>query len=86
MKKPILDEVEKRYLKNIIRPFKNNVDWVMLIKNAILAEEGVNNVRIRVHLKNNDFITLPFFKKGTMYKAMQPNVKYTLKDLGITYE
>lgn len=86
IERPCLDNVELDYLKNIIRPFKNNVDWVMLIKNAILAEEGVNNVRIRVHLKNHDFITLPFFKEGTMYKAMQPNVKYTLKDLGITYE
>lgn len=84
--RPHLDSVELDYLKNIIRPFQKRVDYVMLIKNAILAEEGVNNVRIRVRMKNHDFITLPFFKEGTMYKAMQPNVKYTLKDLGITYE
>lgn len=82
---PVLDEVEIRYLKNIIRPFKNKIDFVILVKNTMFLEQK-KNVRIRVHLKDHDFITLPFFKEGDMYKAMEPNVKYTLKDLGITYE
>lgn len=85
MPKPILDDVEKRYLKNVIRPFQNKVDFVILVKNTMFLEQK-KNVRIKVHLIDHDFITLPFFKEGEMYKAMEPNVKYTLKDLGIKYE
>lgn len=85
IERPCLDNVELDYLKNIIRPFQNKVDFVILVKNTMLSEQK-KNVRIRVHLKDHDFITLPFFKEGEMYKAMEPNVKYTLKDLGITYE
>lgn len=85
IERPCLDNVELDYLKNIIRPFQNKVDFVILVKNAMISEQK-KNVRIRVHLIDHDFITLPFFKEGDMYKAMEPNVKYTLKDLGITYE
>lgn len=83
--RPHLDSVELDYLKNIIRPFQNRVDFVILVKNTFFLDQE-KNVRIKVHLKDHDFLILPFFKEGTMYKAMQPNVKYTLKDLGITYE
>lgn len=85
IERPHLDSVELDYLKNIIRPFQNKVDFVILVKNTMMLEQK-KNVRIKVHLKDHDFITLPFFKEGKMYKAMEPNVKYTLKDLGITYE
>lgn len=85
IERPCLDNVELDYLKNIIRPFQNKVDFVILVKNTFFLDQE-KNVRIKVHLKDHDFITLPFFKEGKMYKAMQPNVKYTLKDLGITYE
>lgn len=85
IERPCLDNVELDYLKNIIRPFQNKVDFVILVKNTMFLEQK-KNVRIRVHLKDHDFITLPFFKEGEMYKAMEPNVKYTLKDLGITYK
>lgn len=85
IERPCLDSVELDYLKNIIRPFQKRVDFVILVKNTFFLDQE-KNVRIKVHLKDHDFIILPFFKEGTMYKAMQPNVKYTLKDLGITYE
>ncbi len=85
IERPCLDNVELDYLKNIIRPFRKRVDFVILVKNTFFLDQE-KNVRIRVHLKDHDFITLPFFKEGTMYKAMQPNVKYTLKDLGIKYD
>lgn len=85
IERPHLDSVELDYLKNIIRPFQNKVDFVILVKNTMMLEQK-KNVRIRVHLKDHDFITLPFFKEGKMYKAMEPNVKYTLEELGIKYE
>lgn len=85
MSKPILTDKEKVYFKNVLRPFQKRVGFVILVKNTFFLDQE-KNVRIKVHLKDHDFLILPFFKEGTMYKAMQPNVKYTLKDLGITYE
>lgn len=30
-----------------------------------------------------DFIYLPFFKRGTMYKGMEQDRKYTIEELGL---
>ncbi len=78
---PVLDDVEKRYLKNVIRPFKDQCRYVKKYGTA-----GTDYEWIYINLSSNDSIALPGFSKGTMYKNMEPNVKYTLKDLGITYE
>lgn len=77
---PVLDEVERRYLKNVIRPFKNEIEKIYKQASTYSEKEDLT-----IELKT-DIIKLPYFKVGTMYKAMEPNVKYTLKDLGITYE
>lgn len=74
-KEPILDEVEKRYLKRIINPFR---DKVLYIQKASI---GTDNIRIGI--KNDNTINLPCFKKDTMYKGMKTWEKYTLEDLGI---
>ena len=74
-KEPILDEVEKRYLKGIINPFR---DKVLYIQKASI---GTDNIRIGI--KNDNTINLPCFKKDTMYKGMKTWEKYTLEELGI---
>lgn len=74
--KEILDETEKRYLKSIIRPFKNKV-------NHISKEDCYDgDCYISIDLDDED-INLPYFKKGTMYNGMEENKKYTLKELGL---
>lgn len=81
----LLTEKEFTYLKNICKPFQNRVDWVLVVRNTLLDDQE-DNVRIRIRLAGNDYIILPFFKEGTMYKGLIPNMAYSLKDLGITYE
>lgn len=73
--KEILDEAEKRYLKAVIRPFKNRVKF-------IIKTEYHDEYYIEI-LLNNDEMILPDFKKGTMYNGMEKNKKYTLKELGL---
>ena len=72
-KEEILDETEKRYLASVIRPFRNKVE-------AIRKEAG-NKEFILIELKDEASINFPYFKKGTMYKGMKEDKKYTLKEL-----
>lgn len=75
--KRILDETEKRYLKSIIRPFKNKV-------NHISKEDCYDgDCYISIELDSDEYINLPYFKKETMYNGMEANKKYTLKELGL---
>lgn len=77
--KQILDNAEKRYLKNVIRPFKDRVI-------SIIKENDFGDDYIKIELKNGDFANLPNFAKGTMYKGMRSEKKYTLKELGLFEE
>ena len=74
-KEPILDDVEKLYLKILVNPFR---DKVLYIQKASI---GTDNIRIVI--KNDNPINLPCFQKDTMYKGMKAWEKYTLEDLGI---
>ena len=74
-KEPILDDAEKRYLKGVIRPFRNRVQYIKKIDCA--CEEYIF---IRL---NRDWINLPNFRTGTMYKGMKSNHRYTLEELGL---
>ena len=83
----ILDEVEKRYIKNIIRPFRDKVtsickkqfddmyEYIVII----YQEEYQEATRER-------YMYLPNFKINTMYKGMLINQRYTLEDLGIIFK
>lgn len=77
IEKPILDKKEKEYLENVIRPFKDKVCYVS--KESIYK----NYEWIKIKLKNDDSASLPMFKKGSMYKGMENEKEYTLKDLGL---
>ena len=76
----ILDEVEKRYLKNIIRPY---LDKIKSIEKFIFS---TGRAKITITVKDgNDYwyIDLPPFKKETMYKNMGDDKEYTLEELGL---
>lgn len=74
----IIDEAEKRYLSAVIRPFRNKVFAIAKY------DDGDDNYFIQIMIKQNDlpeYINLPYFKKGTMYKGMKVNGEYTLEQL-----
>lgn len=73
--KEILDDEEKRYLKAVIRPFKNRV--INIVKENCCD----GNCYISISLNNAEEIFLPNFKKGTMYNGMEEDKEYTLKEL-----
>ena len=83
-KKPILDEVEKKYLSKIICPFREKYK-IMIQKNHSISYPCEY---IYIYLQNdkltyNNSFDLPFFKEGEMYKGMELNKKYSLEELGL---
>lgn len=76
--KEILDEVEKKYLSSVISPFKNKIKTIRKI-NKTIGDKSY----IRIFLINNDICSLPDFEINTMYKGMEADKEYTLKELGL---
>lgn len=76
-KPEILDETEKRYLRGVIRPFKNKIKYIFKYDNTLQQEYIV------IYFSDNSGIVFPTFKEDTMYKGMTPNKKYTLEELGL---
>ena len=76
-KEEILDEAEKRYLKAVIRPFRDKVNNICKIVSADL-----DKAFIQINMKD-DVINLPYFIKNLMYKGMKPNKNYTLEELSL---
>lgn len=75
-KKLILDEAERKYLSNVIRPFR---DEVKKIRKTF--DYDIEKQYIIITFKDNDAMIFKSFKKGTMYKGMQLNKEYTLEEL-----
>ena len=74
--KEILDEKEKEYLNNVIKPFKKRV--------TSIRKEGYRLTEyIKICIKNDSGIVLPYFLTGTMYKGMKIYKQYTLSELGL---
>lgn len=76
-KKPILDDVEKRYLGNIIKPFK--VEFI-----AKIHETYHNRYYICIKVEDENPIYLPYFPADSeMYKGMKEDKEYTPEELGL---
>ena len=75
--KEILDDIEKEYLRNIIKPFR---DKVVFISKVTCEDEECISIIMRPEY---DSFSLPYFKKGTMYKGMNKRRDYSLKELGL---
>lgn len=88
--KEYLDKKEREYLENVIKPFKNNIQYI--IKQT--GPTGLDNsdyeyITIFIKTTTNiawlgqEYIVFPLFKKGTMYNNMKVENPYTLEELGL---
>lgn len=84
--KPVLDEIEKKYLKNIIYPFRDKI--IKIVKHK--ENDDYSRICIDYHSYNFVFgweeintIELPEFKSNSMYIGLTPNEEYTLEELEI---
>ena len=74
----LLTYKEKEYLKFVFRPFASNTLYIQKAQSS-------NSMEYIRAVTYSSTMVLPDFKKGTMYKGMKLGTKYTLKELGITY-
>lgn len=65
-KEHILNDTEKEYLADVIRPFREKVNTI-----SKFHSWDDNSQYIYIETKDNHFATLPVFPKGTMYKGMK---------------
>lgn len=81
----ILDEKEKEYLNNIIKPFKNSVVYITKMRDNRCKEvyEYIKICYIDIVSSSNYFILLPSFKEKTMYKNMIIDKEYNLMELNL---
>lgn len=80
--KQILDDVEKEYLSNVIKPFRKHIINIRKIQNY--KYEFIEIVIYRTDEGPScGVISFPYFNKGEMYKGMESNREYTLEELGL---
>ena len=76
----ILDDIEKKYLSNVIEPFRKRVKYIYKRR---CSNRTARSYRITIGLED-DFFELPAFDVSRkMYVNMEPGKNYTLKELGI---
>lgn len=78
IKKPILDEAEKEYLSNVIKPFRDRVEFI--VKRSVQKYEYIE-ISYREINTFVGAVCLPIFKENTIYKNMKINEEYTLEEL-----
>lgn len=74
----ILDKVEKEYLSAVIKPFRDQVDYI-----EKYSFDDKDAEFIFIVFKDDNSFSFPAFKKGAMYAGMLPLKEYTLKELGL---
>ena len=72
-----LTDKEKAYLSAVIKPFREKVEYIQ--KCFDLGSKAY----IYIYVKKCGSMIFPTFRKGTMYKGMETNKKYTLEELGL---
>ena len=78
-KTDILNEAEKEYLSNIIKPFR---DRVFCIGKARYDDVWFISIVVNFNKSKRKTINVPLFRND-MYKNMKENHLYTLKELGL---
>lgn len=73
----VLDEKERKYLKDVIRPFRNRVKHITK-RNVFEGQEVIT-----ICIDDYYAVNLPLFEKGTMYIGMETDKNYTLEDLNV---
>ena len=84
-RKPILDDVEREYLKAVFKPFASRIKSVKK-QRCNETWKGMEYIQVDMAAPDGDSTCFPLFKAGTMYKGMNFNKAYTLDELGITYD
>lgn len=80
---PLLTSKEKRYLENVVRPFKDRVKSIQ--KNDTTKKYTCIHVDTYLYDDSGytDSFSLPYFDGAKMYTGMEVRKCYTLEELGL---
>ena len=78
--KEILDNEERKYLKEVIRPFRDRVDYIEKSRNSFADDECYIEISVD---DGEDSTFLPNFNMNDMYLGMEFNREYSLEELGL---
>lgn len=77
---PIFTDKEREYLHNWLKPFKDRIEEIKLIKLGTYENDTITYLRITIKsifsLEQLESIYLPYFKFGTMYKGLELGKPY----------
>ena len=76
---PILDDAERKYLREVIEPFRDKVKCIIKRKSFFVKDAEY----ISIELETQELISFPWFKNSKMYKGMKVNREYSLEELGL---
>lgn len=84
-KEPVLDDEEKKYLRAVIKPFRDRVEYIKKIDMYLGCNKDAEYIFGELGNEDDvvDAFSLPYFPEGTMYKGMETDKKYTLEELGL---
>lgn len=77
---PILNDLEREYLKMVLKPFHGVVEYVKKTENSDKKEY------LFILFSGNRVFSSLDFDSGTRYSGMKLDRKYSLDELGITYQ
>ena len=73
----ILDYAEKKYLSEVIEPFREETKDITKMKDFVRYKDFI---RIQV---GDEYVFLPRFERDTMYKGMEYDKTYKPEELGL---
>ena len=76
-REPLLKPEEKKYLREVIRPFRKEVNGIKKLTDSVRYRDFI---LIQV---GDDYLTFPSFEKGTRYKGMEYYKAYKPEELGL---
>lgn len=79
----LLTKKEKTYLENVVKPFKERINYIAKDKGESYRSFICIDVKTYYNENFHDVIYLPLFDGDKMYTGMEYCTKYTLKELGL---
>lgn len=82
----VLDDTEREYLKTVLKPFHDDVKYVVKHRDANAHfDENTHDQEFLFISVGDGALIFPDFDEGKMYFGMEVDKKYELHELGITY-
>lgn len=82
-KEPLLTAEEREYLSTVIKPYRDKCDSITIEK-CVYTSRLYESILIRLETNcYRDCMSLPHFKKETLYKGLETGKTYTLEELGL---